>query len=139
MDIRDLREKAEAGSCVAQTILGICYLDGIDVEVDYEEAFRLLSKAASQGASRAVINLARMHGQGLGIPQNVPQSIRLYKSVADVEFLAPVSLGRIYSSGVSVPADADEALRWYRAAAEWKGIEDCEELREAKAYVASQT
>jgi uncharacterized protein len=139
MDIRDLRQKAESGSCVAQSILGSCYLDGIDVEADYQEAFRLLSMAASQGASRAVVNLARMHAEGLGTRRNVPEAIRLYKTVANVEFLAPVELGRIYSRGLGVPSDPREALKWYTAAAERKGIGDCEELREAKEYVAGKT
>jgi uncharacterized protein len=139
MDIRELRQKAESGSCVAQSILGSRYLDGIDVEADYQEAFRLLSMAASQGASRAVVNLARMHAEGLGTRRNVPEAIRLYKTVAAVEFLAPVELGRIYSRGLGVPSDAHEALKWYTAAAESKGIGDCEELREAKEYVAGKT
>ena|SRR5437879_7243375 len=60
MNISDLRQKAQRGSVVAQTILGTCYLDGIDVEVDHKEAFRLLSAAADQGAPRAKMNLARM-------------------------------------------------------------------------------
>jgi TPR repeat protein len=139
MDIREMRQKADSGSCVAQTILGACYLDGIDIEVDYEEAFRLLSKAASQGASRAVLNLARMHAGGLGIDRNVLEAIRLYKTVANVEFLAPVELGRIYSRGLGVPSDPEEALKWYTAAAASKIVGDCEELREAKAYVAGET
>ena len=139
MDIRDLRQKAESGSCVAQSILGACYLDGIDVEADYQEAFRLLSMAAGQGASRAVVNLARMHAEGLGTRRNVHETIRLYKSVANVEFLASAEPGRIYSRGLGVPTDPDEALKWYTAAAEWKGIDDCEELREAKAFVEGNT
>ena len=139
MDIRDLRQKAESGSCVAQSILGACYLDGIDVEADYQEAFRLLSMAAGQGASRAVVNLAWMHAEGLGTRRNVHEAIRLYKSVANVEFLASAEPGRIYSRGLGVPTDPDEALKWYTAAAEWKGIDDCEELREAKAFVEGNT
>jgi TPR repeat protein len=139
MDIRDLRQKAESGSCIAQSILGSCYLDGIDVEADYQEAFRLLSMAASQGASRAVVNLAQMHAEGLGTRRNVPEAIRLYKTVASVEFLAPVELGRIYSRGLGVPSDPDEALKWCTAAAESKGIGYCEELREARAFVEGNT
>jgi len=34
MNIPDLQRQAESGSVVAQAILGICYLDGIEVEVD---------------------------------------------------------------------------------------------------------
>jgi len=82
MNIPDLRERAARGSCVAQTVLGMNYLWGIDTEVDYEEAFRLLSEAAGQGAPRALSNLARMHADGRGIPQNLPEAVRLYGRAA---------------------------------------------------------
>jgi hypothetical protein len=37
MDIEDIRRKAEAGGCVAQSILGLSYLYGYDVGVDYKK------------------------------------------------------------------------------------------------------
>src|SRR2546426_463005 len=96
MNIPDLQREAESGSVVAQSILGACYLYGIDVEVDYEQAFRLLSASASAGASRSIVNLARMHAEGLGIPRNLPEAIRLYEVAAKAgEFLAQIELGRI--------------------------------------------
>lgn len=39
LNIEDLREQAESGSHVAQCLLGVCYLDGTDVAVDYKQAF----------------------------------------------------------------------------------------------------
>ena len=147
MDIPDLRKKSHSGSRAAQGALGICYLHGHEVEVDYKEAFRLLWLA---GTSRAVVNLARMHAEGLGVPKDLPEAIRLYKSVAKYEFRAQLELGRIYSRGMGVPADSDEALKWYSAAAA-RGEDDCvddaftaafvgsgsrEEIQEARAYVA---
>ncbi|MGZ4828201.1 MAG: tetratricopeptide repeat protein [Candidatus Angelobacter sp.] len=141
MDISDLRKKAGSGSVVAQSILGICYLDGTEVEVNYPEAFRFLSAAAEKGASRAIANLARMHAEGLGIPKNVPEAIHLFERAAKAgEFLAQIELARIYSRGVSVPVDRVAALRWYSAAVTQENkISDCEELQEAKAYVANAT
>jgi TPR repeat protein len=141
MNIADLRKKAESGNLVAQTVLGLCYLDGIDVEIDYREAFRLLSAAADRGAPRALANLARMHADGLGVPKNVQEAIPLYESAANAgEFLAQVALGRLYSRGEGIPANPVAALRWYSAAvAQQDGVDDCEELREAKAYVANAT
>jgi TPR repeat protein len=82
MDLVEKRRKAEAGSCVAQTTLGISYLYGVDVAVDYKEAFKFLSAAATQGASRAVLNLGIMYAKGLGIPQNATEAIRLFEAVA---------------------------------------------------------
>jgi TPR repeat protein len=139
MDIGELRKKAELGSCVAQSVLGIGYLEGIDVEVNYQKAFRFLSAAANQGASRAVLNLARMYAEGLGVRKDVIEAVRLCESVSNSEFLALIALGRFYSRGTEVPADRGEALRWYSAAVGWEGrVGDCEEIeeiREVKAYV----
>jgi TPR repeat protein len=136
MDIRELHQKAESGSAVAQCVLGICYLDGTEVQVDYQQAFQFLSAAANQGVSRAVLNLARMHAQGLGIPRNPHEAIRLYESVGDFEFLAAIELGRIFSGGVGVALDEANASRWYLAAvAQEDRVADCDELREAKAYL----
>jgi TPR repeat protein len=151
LNISDLRKKSDSGSSAAQGALGICYLYGHEVEVDYKEAFRLLSLA---GTSRAVVNLARMHAEGLGAPKDLPEAIRLYKSVAKYEFRAQLELGRIYSRGMGVQADSDEALKWYSAAAAARGDDDCvddaftaafvgagtlEEVQEARAYVGKTT
>jgi len=101
MNIPDLRRRADSGSAVAQALLGVCYL-----EVNYVEAFRLLSAAADRGATRAITNLARMHANGLGIPKDVSNAIRLYESAAEAgEFLAQIELARIYSRGNDVPVD----------------------------------
>jgi len=142
MDIVDMRRKAEAGSCVAQGTLGICYLYGHDVEVDYKEAFRFLSAAAEQGASRAVLNLGRMYAQGLGVPQNVSEAIRLLEAVgrpasSTDAFAARIELGRIFARGVGIPIDTESARKWYSAAIDLASDEeDPEDLREARAYVA---
>ena len=79
MDIPNLRQKADSGNVVAQSILGNCYPEGVEVGVDDEEAFRLLSSAAGQGASRDKANLARMHAEGLGVLKSLPEAIRLYE------------------------------------------------------------
>ena len=69
MDIGELRRQADSGSTVAQCILGICYLDGIDAPVDYPEALRLLHAAVEGGASRAMWNLARLHAESIAAAQ----------------------------------------------------------------------
>jgi len=100
-----------------------------------------VSAAAAQGASRAVVNLARMYAGGLGIPQDLPKVVSLYTTAAEAgEFIAQVELGRAYARGLGVPADPASARRWYSAAAAQQGrVLDGEELREAKAYLKSNT
>ena len=140
LNVADLRRNAEAGSCISQSILGACYLYAYEVDRDYDEAFRWLSAAAAQGSSRAVLNLATMHAEGLGISQNVPEAIRLFTAVAGPSdssdaFIARIELGRIFSRGQSV-ANANEARKWYQAAIDIADEDQhSEELKEAKAYI----
>jgi uncharacterized protein len=142
MNIDETRRKAEAGSCAAQTVLGISYLYGYGVEIDYQEAFRLLSAGASQGASRAILNLGHMHAHGLGIPKNVPEAIRMFEAVAipsdsSDAFAARIELARLYSSGRAIPIDNGKALDWYKAAlALATDGKDPDDVREAKDYVS---
>lgn len=134
MNIEELRKEAETGSLVSQTILGICYLDGIKVDVDYDKAFRLLSASVERRVPRAMANLARMYAAGLGVQRDMSEAVRLYEAAAKAgEFFAQIALGRIYHDGVGVPKNDAAARKWYSVAAAWDGrIADCEELREAK-------
>jgi TPR repeat protein len=143
MDIEEQRRKAEAGSCVAQSLLGLSYLYGYDVEVDYSEAFKFLNAAAKQGGARAILNLGIMYAKGFGIPQDMPQAIRLLEAVAAPSessdaFAARIELGRIYSSrSGGIQVDGAKAFAWYKAAiAIASGNESSDDLIEAKAYVA---
>jgi hypothetical protein len=120
LNIPDLRHRAESGSAVAQTILGICYLEGVQVEVDHQEAFRLLSAAANQGASRAMANLAYMYAEGLGTTKSLQEALPLYERAADAgEFLAQVELARMYARGVAITANPEMARKWRLAADYW--------------------
>jgi TPR repeat protein len=150
MNIADLKREAESGSIVAQSILGICYLYGRGVRVNHKEAFRLLSAATEKRASRAVLNLARMYAEGLGIPQDLAEAIRLYEAVAKVEIRARLELGRIYSRGMGVAANSKKAHTHYSEVAAREGaVEDLstaalagavtsEEIQEAKDYIAGR-
>ena len=114
-------------------------MEGIEVPLDYEKAFQYLSSAANRGASRAVLNLARMYAEGLGIPKNISEAIRLYESLANLEFLAAIALGRIYSRGLGVEADSARASQWYQVAMRQQaGVADCAELLEARAYLENR-
>ena len=141
MDVVELTRRAEAGSCAAQTALGLYYLFGYGpIEVDHGKAFRFLSLAAEKGASRAIANLGDMYARGLGIPQDVPKAIELYERVGRVEFFAALELGRIYSQGRGVAADQKKAVEWYFTVIRFERPEFnyealSEELNEAKEYV----
>jgi TPR repeat protein len=136
LNIAELRQKAEAGSCVNQCVLGACYFYGHEVDRDYDEAFRWLSAAAAQGSSRAVLHLGYMYAQGLGTTQDVPEAFTAVAKPAESSdaFAARIELGRIFSR---VLIDVSEARKWYLAAVELAHDgENSEELREAKDYIA---
>jgi len=140
-DITEMRRKAENGSCPSQCMLGLFYLYGVQVDVDYNEAFRLLSAAAEQHASRAILNLGRMYAQGLGIQQNIPEAIRHFEAVARFPdsgdtFQARIELGRLFARGSGVQVDPKLALKWYSAAVEIMAEgDDPEEVKEARDYI----
>lgn len=141
---------AEEGSPVDQGFVGWCYLYGKHVGVNYEEAFRWLSAAAEQRASRPFTHLGRMYAEGLGVPQDIAEAIRRFRAVEKVEPRAQLGLARIYAQGHGVLADSAEALRLYKAvadcdylhpdpaAAAFAGALTPEEVDEAKAYIAER-
>jgi uncharacterized protein len=141
MDISDLTRRAESGQCVAQTTLGMYYLHGEEsVAVDYHKAFRLLSMAAEQRATRAIANLAHMYANGLGVDRDVTKAIQLYEQVGAVEFFAALELARIYANGVDHPRDSVKAVKWYSVVVSFgdeKFDHDSlgEEINEARAYI----
>jgi localization factor PodJL len=140
-NIDEMHRNAKAGSCVAQTFLGLSYLHGYEVEVNLGEAFKFLSAAANQGGSRATIGLASMYAKGLGVPRNLIEAIRLFESVAappngSDAFTARIELARLYLHGSGIPVDVEKAANWYEAAiAISTGKEDPEDLREARSHL----
>lgn len=137
LDVDELHRDAERGSVVASGVLGMLYLYGCDVGVDYEKALGLLTFAASRGASRPMLNLGYMHAKGLGVPVDLRKAAELFERAAERgEFLAMIEIARAYLNGAGVPVDPGQAMEWYRAAVlDGAGVEDCDELREAKAHV----
>jgi TPR repeat protein len=139
MDIEKLQSDAEAGSVVAQGILGIAYLYGHDAPKDYAAALRWLTPAAERGASRPTFHLGRMHEEGWGVPVDFKRAGHFYQRAADQdEWLAYVHLARLYRFGRGTIADDQAALDWYRVAvSESETIAPCPELDEAREYVSS--
>jgi TPR repeat protein len=138
MDVQELQSKAEAGSVVAQGILGISYLYGHDVPKDFAAALRWLTLAAERGASRPCFDLGRMHEEGWGVPVDYQRAGHFYQRAADRdEWLAYVHLARLYRYGRGTAVDEQTALEWYdTAVSESERIKPCPELDEAREYVA---
>ena len=86
-------------------------------------------------------DLGHMYAKGLGVPQNVPEAIRLYETVgrpanSTDTFAARIELARIFALGRGISIDRKAALKWYSAALDVAPDDDSEDLWEARAYVA---
>lgn len=139
MGVEKLKSEAGAGSVAAQSILGICYLYGLDVPKDYAAALRWLTAAAERGASRPIFHLGRMHEEGWGVAADYKKAGHFYQRAADrYEWLAYVYLARLYRYGRGTAMDEQAALDWYATAvSESETIAPCPELDEAREFVAS--
>ena len=81
-DLRDLRERAQAGDPVAQFNMGVKYAEGIEVQQDYLEAARWYGAAADQGDAPAQFNLGLMFYQGIGLRKNLHYAYELFSLAA---------------------------------------------------------
>ena len=110
--LREWRPLAGLGEARAQNNLGIMYLEGRGVPVDYDEAIKYFRLAANQGEVRAQNNLGLMFLEGKGVPVDYMEAMRFFLSAADQgETLAQNNLGFMYENGLGVPIDTDEAVR----------------------------
>ena len=139
MDWQKLKTDANAGSCVSQCVLGLAYLYGCGIDVNYGEAFRLLTAAAEQGSSRATLGLGYMYATGKGTALDIKQAIRYLEAVAAPSdssdaFAARIALARIYSRSDG-SANHDLAQYWYSAALRIRDGEDDPDILEAEAYL----
>ena len=85
---------------------------------DYATAFREWHPLAKQGNAKAQYNLGVMYGNGLGVTQDYPRSVKWYRKAAEQgNAISQFNLGFMYDKGRGIPQDYAEALQWYRKAA----------------------
>lgn len=65
--------------------LGLAYLNGIDVEINYEKGVRMIERAAQRDELRAIRKLIAIYEEGLGLPSNLPEAIFWTKRLAALD------------------------------------------------------
>jgi len=143
LDIAEIRRRAEEGNAYNECALGLCYLYGVEIQVDYWRAFGLLFNASQKHVLRACLHLGFMYAHGWGTKRDLREAARLFERVAAEDdgtdaFEACIALGRIYSGAIqsaSLP-DVAAALQWYAAAITMAPDSDGDEMNEARAYLA---
>ena len=105
---------ANGGNTVAETIIGLQYLDGGDPG----QALPWLKKAAAAGQAVAQYRLGTMYERGQGVTTSPALATKWYLSAANQgNRKAMHNLAVAYAEGSSGPKDMAEAVRWFTKAA----------------------
>lgn len=119
--IDDLTHRAEAGEAKAQYELGILYRYGMaGLREDATEAFKWFNRAAEQGCSKALWQLALMYEDGEGVRKNQKKALQSCRqafqlalesaNVGDAE--GAFLVGKAYRDGHGVKEDEAKAIEW---------------------------
>ena len=73
---KEWRPLAEQGSADAQFNLGLLYVDGKGVPLDYGQAIQWFTRAAEQDYEKAQLNLGASYGIGRGVKRDYVQAYK---------------------------------------------------------------
>ena len=103
---------------LAKMWLGQIFLNGLGVEKDETQAFKLTSQAASSGLAIAQYELAVMFRRGEGAPKNNTEAARYFRLAAEGGgAVAQYNLGSMLITGNGLHQDIEEGIRWTHEAA----------------------
>jgi localization factor PodJL len=109
---------ANAGNPVAETILGLKYLDGQGVPVDLAQAGKWLARAADHGNAVAQYRLGTMYERGQGTAADPAKATKWYQAAANQgNRKAMHNLAVAFADGAAGKKDMAEAARWFSKAA----------------------
>lgn len=110
---------AELGLDVAQAQVGWMYMTGDGVEKNVSLGMEWTKKSAGQGYALAESNLAGYFLNGIGVPADSNEAIRLYQSAAEHgDDYSAYALGLIYENGELIGKDYKKAYEYYLLGAE---------------------
>ena len=110
-------EFANAGNTQAQQNLGYMHMMGQGTKVDYDEAMKYF-RIVYQKDFIAGLSIAYMLELGLGVPQNLTESTKIYQELSQKGYVdAHISLGwKYFKGGEGVDKNHAEALRLFQLA-----------------------
>jgi len=113
-------------NAIAQTNLGIMFLQRQGTQQDYKEAFKWFRLAAELGNADAQYNLGVMFDKGVGVQQDYKEVFKWFRLAAEQGIAeAQNNLGNMYTKGQGAPQDYREAAKLFRLAAE-QGFADAQ-------------
>jgi localization factor PodJL len=113
-----LTSLANGGNPVAETIVGLKYLDGNGVPANPAQAAHWLTLAAEHGQPVAQTRLGTLYEHGQGVPLDMTKAVHWYKAAAaQGNRTAMHNLAVALHQGVAGKPDKAAAARWFTKAA----------------------
>lgn len=98
-----------------QYMYAIKLLDGVNTEVNYTKARKILSQLASQGYAPAMRTWGTIYNNGLGVIVNKEKAFKAYYKAAKYgDAKSMTNLGLMYQNGDYVTIDFKKAMVWYK-------------------------
>ncbi|MBF0184837.1 MAG: sel1 repeat family protein [Magnetococcales bacterium] len=108
---------ASWGDAKAQHNLGALFLEGVEIQQNYAEAFKWHSLAAAQGMALAQHDLATLYLEGLGVEEDPAQAAHWFRLAAEQgDVKAQNNLAILYATGHGVELDLLQAYLWFTKA-----------------------
>jgi TPR repeat protein len=79
----ELLKNAELGDATSQCNLGVCYLNGTEVNQDYKESVKWFKKAAEQGNAVAQYYLGICYFNGTEVRKDEKEAVKLFTRSAE--------------------------------------------------------
>lgn len=95
-------------------LIGLAYLDGIDVETDRTRAVALITKAAESELPEAIEKLSNMYYEGIGVERNLPTALAWEEKLADIY------RNLFYDSDPKLVSQQNELGNMYADGGKWK-------------------
>ncbi len=119
-----LRSAAIAGDAAAAYEVGLRYVEGKGVPVNFEQAALWFKRAADKGLVPAQFRLASLLEKGKGVPKDIDRARALYLAAANKgNAKAMHNLAVIYAEGIDGKSDYASAIKWFRMASK-RGLAD---------------
>ena len=118
-----LRQAADEGDAASMKRIGLLYLEG-DTKgggpsLDVAQGLTWLKRAVDAGDTTAIVELGRVHGFGVDVPQNSAQAYALFLEAAEKgDMHAAFLVGGLMVFGVGVDKDVETGVAFLRTASD---------------------
>ncbi|KAL2789630.1 protein sel-1-like protein 1 isoform 1 precursor [Daubentonia madagascariensis] len=109
------KKAADMGNPVGQSGLGMAYLYGRGVQVNYDLALKYFQKAAEQGWVDGQLQLGSMYYNGIGVKRDYKQALKYFNLASQGgHILAFYNLAQMHASGTGVMRSCHTAVELFK-------------------------